>query len=337
MNQLGLRMGAVVAGLLCMAVGGRGGELRLGFFPNLTHGQALYAKNTGDFERATGVRIKWIAFSGGPTAIESIFANAVDATYIGPGPTVNGHIKSRGEKFAVVAGAASGGAGLVVRRGAGINSERDFHGRTIGTPQLGNSQDIAARHWFSERGYKFKEKGGDLGLVPLTSADQLLMFQKEQVDGAWTIEPWLSRLEIEAKGELLVHEGTLWPSGRYVTTHLIVSKATLQQRPGLVKKLVAAHVAATKKLNGDKKEAARILNQQLKEETGKELAEAVMARALGRVEFTWDPLAETLQQGAEWAHQVGFLRAPPQLNGLHALHILNEVLREEGEAPVGRE
>src|SRR6185436_13262520 len=226
----------------------------LGHFPNITHAQALYARAGGQFEQKIGVPIKWITFNAGPTAIESLFGDAIDATFVGPNPAVNGFIKSRGEEFVIVAGAASGGAGLVVRKDAGIKSEKDFNGKTIATPQLGNTQDVAARTWFTDRQYRFKEKGGSLSLLPLANPDQLLMFQKKQIDGAWTVEPWLSRLELEGGGELFLDEKTLWPERKYVTTHLIVSRKFLASNPELVKKLVAAHVAVTKKLQADKEE-----------------------------------------------------------------------------------
>src|SRR5437867_8164307 len=186
-------------------------ELRLGYFPNITHAQALYARATGDFERRTGARIKWTSFNAGPTAIESLFTDAVDATFVGPGPTINGYIKSRGVKFVIVAGSASGGAGLVVRKDSGIQSARDFPGKVIATPQLGNTQDIAARCWFADQGFRLRERGGDVSLVPLSNPDQLTMFKKKQIDGAWTVEPWLARLEVEAEGELFLEEKSLWP------------------------------------------------------------------------------------------------------------------------------
>src|SRR5437660_7211063 len=132
-------------------------QLRLGHFPNITHGQALYARATGDFEKAIGIKIKWTSFNAGPTAIESLFTDAVDATFVGPSPTINGFIKSRGEKFVVIAGSASGGAGLIIRSDLSIASEMDFHNKVIATPQLGNTQDVAARVWFTEKGYRTKE------------------------------------------------------------------------------------------------------------------------------------------------------------------------------------
>jgi NitT/TauT family transport system substrate-binding protein len=305
-------------------------ELRIGFFPNITHGQALYARATGDFEKITRAKIEWTAFNAGPTAIESIFANAIDATYIGPSPTINGFVKSRGLEFVIIAGAASGGAGLVVRKDSDINSERDFDGKIIATPQLGNTQDVAARVWFAEKEYTFKDRGGKLTLLPLSSSDQLLMFQKKQIDGAWTVEPWLARLQVEAGARLFLEEKTLWPDEKFVTTHLIVSRKLLERNPQLVKKLLAAHVAVTKKLNGNKETTAKILNDQLKVETGKSLKPEVVSLALSRVEFTWDPIQQSLFKGAAAAHKIGFLRKPPQLDGIYELDFLNAVLKAEG-------
>jgi len=308
-------------------------ELRLGYFPNLTHAQALYARATGAFEKI-GVRITWTAFNAGPTAIESLFTDAVDATFVGPSPTINGYIKSKGEKFVVVAGGASGGAGLVVRKDSGINSEKDFGGKVIATPQLGNTQDVAARVWFAAKGYRLRERGGNVSLVPLSNADQLTMFKKRQIDGAWTVEPWLARLEIEGGGTVFLEEKTLWPGGRYVTTHLIVNKTFLADNQDLVRRLLAALIEVTERINSDRPAAISLLNDQLKKETGKALKEEVIQRAMARVEFTWDPICSSLKKSAEASHSIGFIKAAPELRGLYSLSLLNDLLKEKNLAPV---
>jgi NitT/TauT family transport system substrate-binding protein len=303
--------------------------LRLGYFPNITHAQALYARATGEFEARIGVRIEWTAFNAGPTAIESLFANAVDATFVGPSPTINGYIKSRGEKFVIVAGSAGGGSGLVVRKDSGIRSEKDFADKTIATPQLGNSQDVAARVWFAEKGYRLRERGGNVSLVPLSNPDQLTLFKKHQIDGAWTVEPWLSRLELEGGGQLLLEEKSLWPGEKFVTTHLVVSRNFLADNQQMIRKLVAALVEVTEQINSNKIAAATILNAQLKRETGKALKDDVIQKAMTRVEFTWDPNCASLKQSAEALHRIGFLRTAPALNGIYALTLLKEVLKEK--------
>jgi NitT/TauT family transport system substrate-binding protein len=310
-------------------------ELRLGYFPNITHAQALYGRATGQFERELGVPIKWVAFNAGPTAIESLFADAVDATFVGPSPTINGYIKSEGLKFVVVAGSASGGAGLVVRNDSGIATDRDFGGKTIATPQLGNTQDVAARVWFADKGYRLRERGGNVSLVPLSNPDQLTMFRKNQIDGAWTVEPWLARLEVEGGGRLFLEEKSLWPDRKYVTTHLVMNRTFLSHYPETVARLLSALVDITRQINSNKSGAAGVLNDQLKKETGKTLKTQVIQKALARVDFTWDPLAASLRTSAMMAHRIGFLRKEPKLAGIYSLDLLNQVLKEKHLAPVG--
>lgn len=305
-------------------------QLRLGLFPNLTHAQAIYARADGQFERKIGVPIKWSSFNAGPTAIEALFTDAVDAAFVGPTPAINGFIKSKGENFVIIAGSTSGGAGLVVRKEAGIKTDKDFDGKTIATPQLGNTQDVAARLWFGEHGYKFREKGGSLTLVTLSNPDQLTLFRKKQIHGAWTVEPWVARLEIEGDGELFLDEKTLWPEGRYVTTQLVVRRDFLAGNFILVKNLLAAHVEVTQQINADKAAAGRLLNEELRKETGKALPDAVISRAMGRIEFTWDPISPSLRKYAAGTHKIGFLRKPPELHGIYSLKLLNEVLKEKG-------
>jgi NitT/TauT family transport system substrate-binding protein len=309
-------------------------ELRLGYFANLTHAQALYARATGEFEREIGVRIRWTAFNAGPAAVECLFANAVDAAFIGPSPTINGYIKSRGEKFVIVAGSASGGAGLVVRKDSGIHSEKDFAGKTIATPQLGNTQDVAARVWLAEKGYRLRERGGDVSLVPLSNPDQLSLFKRQQIDAVWTVEPWLSRLELEGGGRLFLEENSLWPGGRCVTTHLVVTRTFLADNQDTMRKLIAALIEVTERINSDKTAAAALLNGQLKKETGKALRDEVIQKAITRVEFTWDPICASLKQIAEASHRIGFTRQEPALGGIYKLALLKDVLRQKNLPPV---
>jgi NitT/TauT family transport system substrate-binding protein len=304
--------------------------LRLGHFPNVTHAQALVGRATGDFERTIGVPVQWTLFNAGPSAVEALFASAVDAAYLGPNPAINGHIRSAGESFAIVAGAASGGAALVVRPGAGITSDADFHGKTAATPQLGNTQDVAARLWFAERGLVSRDRGGDLTILPLANPDQLLMFRRGQIDAAWTVEPWVSRLEQDGGGRVYLEEKTLWAGGRYVTAVLVVRRAFLRQQPEVVRRLMAAHVDATLRLNADREAAARLISDEIKRETAAAIPLAIVRSALARVEFSWEPLPAALAKAAADAHRVGFLPANPDLSRIWELGPLRDVLREKG-------
>jgi NitT/TauT family transport system substrate-binding protein len=311
-----------------------GAPLRLGHFPNVTHAQALYGRATGSFARALGGPVEWTQFNAGPSAVEALFVGAVDASYIGPNPAINGFIKSQGRSFVIVAGAASGGAALVVRAEAGISSPSDFHGKTVATPQLANTQDVAARLWFAAHGYTTRERGGDLTILPLANPDQLLMFQKREIDAAWTVEPWVSRLEREGGGRVFLEEKELWPGGRFVTALLVVRREFLAAHREAVRRLLAAHVEATLAINGGKDAAVPLLAAEIRRATSKEMPEAIVASALARIELGWDPLPGPLARAAEDAHRVGFLHESPNLEGIVEAGPLNEVLAARGLPPV---
>src|ERR1700724_3688197 len=197
--------------------------LRVGYFPNITHAQALVGRASGQFEKAlgAGVQIEWKAFNAGPSAIEALFANAIDLTYVGPNPTVTGYVRSQGEAVRVIAGAASGGASLVGGQAWGIKSPSDFHGKKVATPQQGNTQDVALRAWLRANGLKPREKGGDVQVLPITNADRFTLFLKGQVDAAWAPEPWAARLVHEAGGRIFLDERDLWPNHEFVSANLI--------------------------------------------------------------------------------------------------------------------
>jgi NitT/TauT family transport system substrate-binding protein len=333
------RLIPLAAACILAACGGKtqppsGVRLRLGHFPNVTHAQALYGRATGSFTRTIGAPVEWIQFNAGPSAVEALFVGAVDASYIGPNPAINGFIKSQGRSFVVVAGAASGGAALVVRGDAGIGSTADFHGKTVATPQLGNTQDVAARLWFASYGYVPREKGGDLTILPLANPDQLLMFEKRQIDAAWTVEPWVSRLEQEGGGRLFLDEKNLWPGGRYATALLVVRRAFLAAHRDLVTRLLAAHVEATFAINNGRDDAVPLLAAEIRRETSKELSAAVIRSALARIELAWDPLPAALAKAADDAYRVGFLHDRPDLEGIVEPGPLNEVLAAKGLPPV---
>ncbi len=311
--------------------------IRVGHFPNITHSQPLIGKAQGWFEKALApeARIEWRTFNAGPSAIEALFAGAIDITYIGPNPAVSGYVRSQGEALRVVAGATSGGAALVVRADSGINKPEDFRGKKIASPQLGNTQDVAVRAWLQSHQLRLREKGGDVQVIPIANPDQLTLFLKKEIDAAWAPEPWASRLVREANGRIFLDERDLWPGGQFVTTHLIVSTKFLQQHRALLKKWLRAHVELTDWINAHLPEAKRILNQQIQKETGKPLPPAVLEDSFSRLRITYDPVRSSLFTSARSAFDAGLLgRERPDLSGLYDLSVLNEVLREKKKEPV---
>ncbi|HEY2645616.1 MAG TPA: aliphatic sulfonate ABC transporter substrate-binding protein [Candidatus Acidoferrales bacterium] len=311
--------------------------VRVGYFPNITHSQALVGRAGGQFEKALGpgVQVEWKAFNAGPSAMEAMFANAIDLTYVGPNPTVTGYVRSQGDADRVIAGAASGGAALVVREAAGIQKVADFHGKKIATPQQGNSQDVALRAWLRANGLKAREKGGDVQILPITNADQFTLFLKGQLDAAWAPEPWASRLVHEAGGKLFLDERDLWPNREFVTANLIVRPKFLKEHPDVVKNFLRAHVELTDWINKNPAQAKQIINQQLQKESGKPLAQVVLDDAFSRMTATYDPLRSTLTKSTQQAFEEGFLgRTQPDISGLYDLTLLNEVLREKKARPI---
>jgi len=311
--------------------------VRAWHFPDIVHAAALVGRANGAFEKAVGsnVTIEWKEFNAGPSAIEALFAGEVDIGYIGPNPAINGYVKSRGKALKIVCGASSGGAGLVVREEAQINDSEDFNGKRIATPQLGNTQDVACRAWLKQKGYEVSEKGGTVQVLPLKNPDQLTLFLKGEIDGAWTKEPWVSRLIKEGHGRLFLDEREIWPDGQFVTAHIIVRSEFLKEHADLVEKWIAAHVEITQWINEHPEEAKKIVNAQIGRITGQTLNEDVLSEALSRTTLTYDPIKSSLFTSADWAFEAGYLGdEKPDLSGIYDLTILNKVLKEKGLEPI---
>ena len=322
---------------LAMAVSGwaqgAANTIRVGAFPNITHAQAMVGKASGWFDKAMGpqVKVQWTSFNAGPSAIEALFAGAIDMTYVGPNPAINGYVRSNGEAVRVVAGAASGGASLIVRNDSGIQKPEDFHGKRVASPQFGNTQDVALRNWLKRHGMKTNDKGGDVQIIPMANPDQLTLFLKKELDAAWAPEPWATRLIREGNGRLLVDERSLWPNGQFVIGLLVVNTKFLKSHPDLVKNWIRAHIELTDWIEGHKIEAKKLLNQQIQTETGKALSPEILDEAFGRMQVTYDPLHSALTTAAQQAFEDGFLgRQMPDLSGLYDLSLLNQVLAEKG-------
>ena len=261
--------------------------LRIGFFPNLTHATALVGLHEtttkgaqGWFESRTGATIEWIPFNAGPSAIEALLAGTVDVTYVGPSPVINGYTRTGGADIRVLAGAARGGAALVVPKDSKVTTAQDFRGKKIASPQLGNTQDVAARAWLRAGGLDVRPTGGDAFVVPTPNPDQLDLFQRGQLDGVWTVEPWVSRLELEAGGKVLIEETDV------LTTLVAASVKTLAQKTDLTKKFLAAHEELTQKIATDGTWAKPLVNAALAKATTRAVPEPLLNRAWARLKFS---------------------------------------------------
>ena len=311
--------------------------LRLGYFPNLTHAPALVATQQGLFKEAlkeVDLTVTPTVFNAGPDAVTALFADALDCSYIGPNPAVNAYVQSGGQAIRVVSGATSGGAALVVR--PGITGVEQMKGKSFATPQLGNTQDVAFRYWLKEQGVETTpEGGGDVSIKPQSNAEGLAAYAAGDIDGAWVPEPWVS--EYVAQGaEVLVDEKTLWPEGKFVTTHILCRTAFVEQHPDAVAALLKGHLAAIESIEADPAAAKESFSVALAALTGSSPKPEILDRAWDQVTFTPDPLTGTLVKSAADAVAVGLLEqggldSAGGLPGtLYSLDILNKVLTERG-------
>ena len=315
------------------AENGQSKTLRIGYFPNINHAQAVIGLGRGDFQRALGdnVEVKTQIFNAGPSAMEALFANQIDVTYIGPGPTINGYVRSGGEALKVISGSASGGAVFIVRNDSGINSPQDLANKKFATPELGNTQDIALRNYLLDNGLNTKESGGNVEVLTVKNPDIVTLFLTKQIDGAWVPEPWGETLIKEGGGKLFIDERDLWPpEGKFVTVNIIVRPDYLQNNPEVIKKLLEAHIDVTNWINSNKAAAIEPFNIELQKLTGKMLTEDILNASLSRIEFTYDPIRLSLFQDANDAYNMGFLPQQPDLSGIYDLTILDQVLQEKG-------
>ena len=309
-------------------------ELRLGYFPNLTHATAIVGVKEGIFadKFGSGVHLTTQTFNAGGDVVEAIFNGGLDASYVGANPALNAWAQSNGEAIRIISGATSGGVFLVVS--PDIVDPRQLAGKELASPQLGNTQDVALRAWLKEQGFSTdQEGGGDVSILPQANADILTAFASGQIDGGWVPEPWATRMVEEGGGHILVDERSLWPNGQFVATQLIVATEFLDAHPDVVKRLLEGQVAANDFVNQKPEEAKKDVREVLSELTGSNLEPAILDKAWNNMEFTDDPIASSLAESAKHAEDLGLLE-PTDLTGIYDLTLLNEVLAGADEDPI---
>ena len=305
--------------------------LRIGYFPNINHAQAVIGIGNGDFQNALGdVKLESQVFNAGPAAIEALFANRIDVAYVGPNPAINGYLKSDGQGLKIIAGVSSGGAVFVVRNDSGIITVHDFAGKKFASPQLGNTQDVALRSYLLKNGYKTSENGGNVTILPASTSDIVTMMSKKDIDGAWVPEPWGTILVKQSNGKIFLDERDIWPNGKFTTALIVARSDYLQNHPDIIQKLLEAHVKETVWINNNKDESIKDFNAQLQKLTGKTIPNDVITEAFSRMDVTYDPVKSSVSKSAGDAFNLGFLGSKkPDLSNIFDLSILNKVLQEQ--------
>jgi len=242
--------------------------------------------------------------------MEAIFAQSIDLAYVGPGPALNAYTKSNGAEVRLIAGAANGGAALVVQPDQNLNAAADFRGKKIATPQLGNTQDISCRAWLIAGGLKITQLGGDAQVVPNQNPEQLALFKTKKVDAVWTVEPWVTRLERESGGKLLVEEKDV------ATTVLVSSAKFLQNQRDLAKKFAEAHAALTDWMSKNPDEAQKLIKAELLAETRSDMPADLIAQSWKRITFTAEPPRASIESFLQNSLKTGFIKTATDLTKL---------------------
>ncbi|MFI7101018.1 aliphatic sulfonate ABC transporter substrate-binding protein [Streptomyces sp. NPDC050161] len=311
-------------------------DVKIGFFGNTTHATPLVGLQKGIFQKELGgTKVQSSVFNAGPAEIEALNSGAIDIGWIGPSPAINGYTKSHGKSLKIIGGSASGGVSLVVDPKK-IKSLDDLKGKTIATPQLGNTQDVALLNYLAEKGYRVDPTTGKGDVTVQRTENKVTptAFQQGSIDAAWVPEPTAAKL-VSVGGKTLLDEKKLWKDGKFVITNMIVSQKFLKEHPKAVEAVLRASVKTNTWIHAHPDEARQALNDKLSDPqiSGKALPADIIAPAFKNTDVTDDPLAATLQQEADHAVKAGLLKKP-DLKGIYDLRLLNKVLKAEGKPAV---
>ncbi len=295
-------------------------KIRVAYFPNIGHAIPIIGMEKGIFENQIGLEtnIEPKLFDSGPQVIESLFAGSVDIAYVGPGPAINGFLKSENKNVKILSGAASGGASFVVHPNSEINSVVDFAEKRIASPQIGNTQDVSLRNYLNENGLKPAEKGGSVVVLNIPNPDIYTLFTKGEIDAAWVPEPWASLLVQELNGKRLFFEEDLWPEKKFASVVLIGRDEYVKENPLVIQNWLESHTKTINWINENPKDTRIIFNQFMKNTMGQSLSDSVIDESLSNLEITSDPLKESISTIAQRADSLGYLgRDEYDLEGIY--------------------
>ena len=309
-------------------------KIRVAFFPSIVHAVPIvgienqtFANNLDD-----DMEIEIKVFDSGPQVIESIFSDSVDVAYVGPGPVINGFLKSDGNDLKILAGAANGGASFVIQKDSGLESIENFSGKRVAAPQISNTQDVSLRHFLSENGLQPAEKGGDVFVLNISNPDIYTLFAKGDIDGAWVPEPWATMLVEELDGVRLYDESQFWPENQFSSVLLIGRADYIENNPDIVKKWINANEKTVEWINQNPEESKTLYNDFMKSHMGKTLPEKIVETSFSYIIVTSEPLQNSVYTFAERADSLGYLgRDGYSLDGLFYHENISVTSNEENQ------
>ncbi|MBT6171320.1 MAG: ABC transporter substrate-binding protein [Thaumarchaeota archaeon] len=284
-------------------------KIRVAFFPSVVHAVPIIGMETHTFANNfdDDLDIQVMIFDSGPQVIESIFSNSVDIAYVGPGPVINGFLKSNGNDLKILAGAASGGASFIIQKNSGLDLIENYSGKRIAAPQISNTQDVSLRHYLSENGLTTAEKGGDVFVLNIANPDIYTLFAKGDIDGAWVPEPWATMLVEELNGVRLFDENEFWPENQFSSVLLIGRSDYIEKNPEIIKKWINANEKTVEWINNHPDESKKLYNEFLKSYMGRTLPQNIVEKSFSNIIITSEPLENSVYIFAERADALGYL------------------------------
>ena len=296
-----------------------GNEIRVAFFPSISHAVPIVGIENNIFqENLTEKKIIEVKiFDSGPQVIESLFANSIDLAYVGPGPVINGFLKSNGQDLKILAGAANGGASFIIQKNSGLDSIENFQGKRIASPQISNTQDVSLRHYLSTHGLEPVEKGGTVFVINISNPDIYTLFAKGDIDGAWVPEPWATILVEELGGVRLFNESQFWPEKKFSSVLLIGRTNFIEQNPETVEKWILSNQKTAEWINSNPDKTKMIYNEFMQDYMGKTFSKKIVDESFSNLEITYEPIKSSILTFAERADSLGYLgRSGYNLDGL---------------------
>ena len=301
-------------------------KIRVAFFPSIGHIIPIVGLEEKIFEKGIGEekQIETKLFDSGPQVIESIFSGSIDVAYVGPGPIINGFLKSDGKDIKILSGAASGGASFIIQPNSGLESLENFDGKRIASPQISNSQDVSLRHYLESHGLKSVENGGTVFVLNISNPDIYTLFAKGDIDGAWVPEPWATILVQELDGIRLFNEEKLWPNEEFASVLLIVRTEYLENNPETIQKWVESHEKIVTWINSNPDKSKSLFSSFLIDYMGKSLPTKIVDESFSNITITSDPIKNSVIIFAERADSLGYLgRDGYNLDGIFYNAVLN--------------
>ena len=307
-------------------------EIRVAFFPSIVHAVPIVGIENGIFIENLSQKIDVKIFDSGPQVIESLFSNSIDIAYVGPGPVINGYLKSDGEALKILAGAADGGASLIAQKDSGLDSIENFDGKRIAAPQISNTQDVSLRHYLSTNGLQPVEKGGTVYVLNISNPDIYTLFAKGDIDGAWVPEPWATMLVQDLDGVRIFNESKFWPDNQFSSVLLIGRTNYVENNPEVIQNWIESNEKTVQWINNNPEQTKKVYSEFLTDYMGKTLPDEIIDESFSNLIITSDPLKKSVYTFAERANSLGYLgRAGYDINEIFYEYDTSLIPSEENQ------